>query len=178
MDIRYVMSGRDPQTNQALATATEHVAAEGIRLAGAVQPVTGGTARGGWETVPRRLPDGPLRTICGDQCRGLVGLSTGRRGDGAGGRAAGQFGRRAGADRRQIRQAGGGGPRAEGAHRRGLQVGPVGARPAGRTLCLAIAADAAQLPADVDQRRSIGCSAGCVTPAMPPPIDRDTGEHP
>lgn len=58
MDIRYVMSGRDPQTNQALATATEHVAAEGVRLAGAVQPVTGGAARGWWETVPRRLPDG------------------------------------------------------------------------------------------------------------------------
>lgn len=58
------------------------------------------------------------------------------------------------------------------------RLGPVGARPAGPTLCLAIAADAAQLPADVDQRWSIGCSAGCVTPAMPPPIDRDTGDHP
>ena len=73
MDIRYVSSDQDQQTNLVLSTVAERAAAEGIRLAGTVQPVMGDAPQQKCEIVLRLLPDGPIRNISLDLGPGATG---------------------------------------------------------------------------------------------------------
>ena len=73
MDIRYVSSDQDRQTNLVLAAVAERAASEGIRLAGTVQPVMGDVPQQKCEIVLRLLPDGPIRNISLDLGPGATG---------------------------------------------------------------------------------------------------------
>ncbi|VDC30622.1 DUF2478 domain-containing protein [Pseudogemmobacter humi] len=72
MDIRYVSSDQDQQTNAILSEVAERAAREGIRLAGTVQPV-GPEPQQKCEIVLHLLPDGPLRSISMDLGPGATG---------------------------------------------------------------------------------------------------------
>ena len=73
MNIRYVSSDRDQETNRVLAEVADRALAEGIRLAGTVQPQVTGAALAKCDIVLRLLPDGPTRSISLDLGPGVTG---------------------------------------------------------------------------------------------------------
>ncbi len=73
MDIRYVSSDQDRHTNAVLVAVAERAAAEGIRLAGTVQPVPAGVVPRKCDIVLRLLPDGPVRNVSMDLGPGATG---------------------------------------------------------------------------------------------------------
>ncbi len=73
MDIRYVSSDQDQQTNRILSEVAERATREGIRLAGTVQPSGPGMPQQKCEIVLRLLPDGPIRNISLDLGPGATG---------------------------------------------------------------------------------------------------------
>lgn len=73
MDIRYVSSDQDRQTNRILSEVAERAAREGIRLAGTVQPVGPDMPQQKCDIVLRLLPNGPLRNVSMDLGPGATG---------------------------------------------------------------------------------------------------------
>jgi len=73
MDIRYVSSDQDQQTNRILSEVAERAMREGIRLAGTVQPVGPDMPQQKCEIVLNLLPDGPIRNISMDLGPGATG---------------------------------------------------------------------------------------------------------
>ncbi|GAB1364161.1 hypothetical protein MASR1M32_33970 [Rhodobacter sp.] len=73
MDIRYVSSDQDNETNAVLSAVAERAAAEGIRVAGTVQPLLEGMGQTKCDIVLRLLPDGPIRSISLDLGPGATG---------------------------------------------------------------------------------------------------------
>lgn len=73
MDIRYVSSDQDQQTNRILSEVAERAAREGIRLAGTVQPVGPGMPQQKCEIVLNLLPDGPIHNVSMDLGPGATG---------------------------------------------------------------------------------------------------------
>ena len=73
MDIRYVSSDQDQQTNRILSEVAGRAAREGIRLAGTVQPAGPDMPQQKCEIVLNLLPDGPIRNISMDLGPGATG---------------------------------------------------------------------------------------------------------
>ena len=63
MDIRFICSDLDSLTNSVLSRVAEQATAEGIRLAGTVQPVSDNPSQVKCDIALRLLPDGPVRNI-------------------------------------------------------------------------------------------------------------------
>lgn len=79
MKIRYISSDVESETNAVLTTVAERAAAEGIRLAGTVQPPTAEMLHQRCRIILRLLPDGPVRDVSMDLGPGATGcrLDTG-----------------------------------------------------------------------------------------------------
>lgn len=73
MDIRYVCSDEDRLTNAVLVEVSERAAAEGIALAGTVQPFDPARSQARCDIVLRLLPDGAQRPISVDLGPGVAG---------------------------------------------------------------------------------------------------------
>lgn len=72
MNIRYISSQRDGQTNSILAEVAERASAEGIVLAGTIQLVPDVAAQK-CEIVLGIMPDGPVRNVSMDLGPGATG---------------------------------------------------------------------------------------------------------
>lgn len=73
MDIRYVSSPHEQQTNAVLERVAARAAAEGIVLAGTIQPSEPGMLYERCRIVLKLLPDGPVRDVSMDLGPGATG---------------------------------------------------------------------------------------------------------